>query len=586
MRFSDLGITRKLYLGFGAVVVILALLLGTAYTNFARLAQANGWNNHTHEVIAETKALLESLLNMETGERGYALTGEDASLAPLKAGQAGFADHLGKTRALTADNPAQQDRLRKLEQAQQAWYGDAVAPVLALRAKANDGASIDPLLQFEREGRGRAGMDAMRALLKVIGGAEQTLLEQRAADAASLQTLTANTIIIGGVLTVALAALLAWILSRSIVGPLSDAVRIARTVASGDLSSRIEARGRDETGQMLQALGDMNQSLLNIVGEVRRGTDTIATATSEIARGNQDLSSRTEQQASSLEETASSMEELTGTVKQNADNARQANQLAASASEVASKGGAVVAQVVETMQSISTSSQNIVEIISVIDGIAFQTNILALNAAVEAARAGEQGRGFAVVASEVRTLAQRSAAAAKEIKALIDDSVGKVEAGGKLVEEAGATMEEIVGSVQRVTAIMQDIASASEQQIAGIEQINHAISQMDHVTQQNAALVEEAAAAAAALQEQAASQAGVVSVFKLDERAVAAPVRVSAPAPAAAAVRLTPATAATPRPAIAAGQAPGRPPAPAKAAPRPVAKPAKAAAGGDEWEEF
>jgi methyl-accepting chemotaxis protein len=603
MRFSDFGITRKLYLGFGAVVVILALLLGTAYTNFSRLAQANGWNNHTHEVIAETQAILESLLNMETGERGYALTGEDASMAPLKAGQAAFSQHLNQARSLTADNPAQQDRLRKLEQAEQAWYADAVAPVLALRAKANDGASIDPLLQFEREGRGRAGMDAMRALLKDISGAEQTLLVQRAADAASLQSLTANTIIIGGLLTVALAAVLAWILSRSIVGPLSAAVRIARTVAAGDLRSRIESHSRDETGQMLEALGDMNQSLLNIVGEVRRGTDTIATATSEIARGNQDLSSRTEQQASSLEETASSMEQLTGTVKQNADNARQANQLAASASQVASKGGAVVAQVVETMHSISASSQNIVEIIAVIDGIAFQTNILALNAAVEAARAGEQGRGFAVVASEVRTLAQRSAAAAKEIKMLIDDSVGKVDAGSKLVEQAGATMEEIVGSVQRVTTIMQDIASASEEQIAGIEQINHAISQMDNVTQQNAALVEEAAAAAASLQEQAASQANVVSVFKLDDRATA--MAIAAPPPPA---RLP---SAAPGPAIAIGDARsngGRPgagrtgAAPSSAGAAAVGSAATGGqsgagrttaqrgtpvkAGGDDWEEF
>jgi methyl-accepting chemotaxis protein len=602
MRFSDFGITRKLYLGFGAVVVILALLLGTAYTNFSRLAQANGWNNHTHEVIAETQAILESLLNMETGERGYALTGEDASMAPLKAGQAAFSQHLNKARSLTADNPAQQDRLRKLEQAEQAWYADAVAPVLALRAKANDGASIDPLLQFEREGRGRAGMDAMRALLKNISGAEQTLLVQRAADAASLQSLTANTIIIGGLLTVALAAVLAWILSRSIVGPLSAAVRIARTVAAGDLRSRIESHSRDETGQMLEALGDMNQSLLNIVGEVRRGTDTIATATSEIARGNQDLSSRTEQQASSLEETASSMEQLTGTVKQNADNARQANQLAASASQVASKGGAVVAQVVETMHSISASSQNIVEIIAVIDGIAFQTNILALNAAVEAARAGEQGRGFAVVASEVRTLAQRSAAAAKEIKMLIDDSVGKVDAGSKLVEQAGATMEEIVGSVQRVTTIMQDIASASEEQIAGIEQINHAISQMDNVTQQNAALVEEAAAAAASLQEQAASQANVVSVFKLDDRATA--MAIAAPPPA----RL-PAAAARPAIAIGAGSSNGGRPGAGRAGAAPSSAGAAAVgaaamggqsgagrttaqrgtpvkAGGDDWEEF
>jgi len=519
MRFSDIGISRKLYLGFGLVVVILAVLLGAAYTNFSRLAQANGWNNHTHEVMAEAHSTLESLLNMETGERGYALTGDDASLAPLKSGQADFNAHVEQARKLTSDNPAQQDRLQKLQQAQQAWFSQAVEPVLALRRKANDGASIDPVLAFEREGHGRQGMDAMRSMLKDISGAEAGLLVQRAADATSLQSLTANTLIFGGLLTIALAAALAWILSRSIVLPLEYAVRIARTVAAGDLTSRIEAGSHDETGQMLQALGDMNRSLVDIVGEVRRGTDTIATAATEIAHGNQDLSSRTEQQASSLEETASSMEQLTSTVKQNAASARQANQLAASASDVAVKGGAVVAQVVQTMNSISDSSKLIVDIIGVIDGIAFQTNILALNAAVEAARAGEQGRGFAVVATEVRNLAQRSAAAAKEIKALIGSSVEKVGAGSKLVEQAGGTMTEIVDSVRRVTDIMQEIASASEEQIAGIEQINEAISQMDNVTQQNAALVEQAAAAAEALQEQALNQARVVGVFKLDARA-------------------------------------------------------------------
>jgi len=519
MRFSDIGISRKLYLGFGLVVVILAVLLGAAYTNFSRLAQANGWNNHTHEVMAEAHSILESLLNMETGERGYALTGDDASLAPLKSGQTDFNAHVEQARKLTSDNPAQQDRLQKLQQAQQAWFSQAVEPVLALRRKANDGASIDPVLAFEREGHGRQGMDAMRSMLKDISGAEAGLLVQRAADATSLQSLTANTLIFGGLLTIALAAALAWILSRSIVLPLEYAVRIARTVAAGDLTSRIEAGSHDETGQMLQALGDMNRSLVDIVGEVRRGTDTIATAATEIAHGNQDLSSRTEQQASSLEETASSMEQLTSTVKQNAASARQANQLAASASDVAVKGGAVVAQVVQTMNSISDSSKLIVDIIGVIDGIAFQTNILALNAAVEAARAGEQGRGFAVVATEVRNLAQRSAAAAKEIKALIGSSVEKVGAGSKLVEQAGGTMTEIVDSVRRVTDIMQEIASASEEQIAGIEQINEAISQMDNVTQQNAALVEQAAAAAEALQEQALNQARVVGVFKLDARA-------------------------------------------------------------------
>ncbi|WP_431273561.1 methyl-accepting chemotaxis protein [Variovorax ureilyticus] len=331
---------------------------------------------------------------------------------------------------------------------------------------------------------------------------------------------SARDLMIGlGVLAVLLGAGVAWLITRSITQPIREAVKVAETVAAGDITSRIEVRSKDETGQLMQALRDMNDSLVKIVGEVRTGTDTIATASSQIATGNQDLSSRTEEQASSLEETAASMEELTSTVKQNADNARQANQLAVSASEVAVRGGSVVSQVVDTMGSINASSRKIVDIIGVIDGIAFQTNILALNAAVEAARAGEQGRGFAVVASEVRNLAQRSAAAAKEIKTLIGDSVDKVEEGSKQVAEAGRTMDEIVDSVKRVTDIMGEITAASQEQTSGIEQVNQAITQMDQVTQQNAALVEEAAAAAGSLQEQAGSLSQVVSVFKLAREA-------------------------------------------------------------------
>ncbi len=306
-----------------------------------------------------------------------------------------------------------------------------------------------------------------------------------------------------------------FLLVRAITRPLNEAVTIANAVASGDLTSRIEVNSTNEMGRLLQALKTMNDNLLDLVGKVRNSTDSISMASGEIASGNSDLSQRTEEQASSLEETASSMEELTSTVKQNADNARQANQLAIGASEVAKKGGVVVGQVVDTMKSINESSNKIVDIISVIDGIAFQTNILALNAAVEAARAGEQGRGFAVVATEVRTLAQRSAAAAKEINELINDSVVKVEDGTRLVDEAGSTMEEIVTAVKRVTDIMSEISAASQEQSSGIEQVNQAVTQMDEATQQNAALVEEAAAAAESMQEQAQVLTQAVSIFKL-----------------------------------------------------------------------
>jgi methyl-accepting chemotaxis protein len=329
---------------------------------------------------------------------------------------------------------------------------------------------------------------------------------------------------LGAIVAVLFGAACSWMLTRGIVRPIRDAVNVAETVAAGDLTHVIEAHGKDETGALLRALRHMNDSLVGIVSQVRGGTDTIATASREISAGNLDLSSRTEQQASAIEETAATMEELTTTVKQNADNARQANQLAIAASEVASQGGAVVGEVVTTMGAINESASKIADIIGVIDGIAFQTNILALNAAVEAARAGEQGRGFAVVASEVRNLAQRSAAAAKEIKELITASAANVEAGTKLVDQAGNTMEQVVTSIRRVTDIMAEITSASQEQSGGIEQVNQAIGQMDQVTQQNAALVEEAAAAAASMQEQAGKLAEVVSVFRLERgHSIAAP---------------------------------------------------------------
>ncbi len=330
----------------------------------------------------------------------------------------------------------------------------------------------------------------------------------------------ADQILIGGAGAgmLVLGTLCAWWISRGIIAPLQAAIEVSKRMAAGDISEPFEANGHGELLELQQSLQEMSERMFQIVSQVRSGTTAVATTVGFLNGDNTALSTRTEAQASSLEETASSMEELTSTVKQNADNARQANKLVASATASAVKGGQVVGNVVDTMGSIKDSSRKIVDIISVIDGIAFQTNILALNAAVEAARAGEQGRGFAVVAAEVRTLAQRSAAAAKEIKALIGDSVGKVDAGGALVDEAGRAMNEIVTSVKRVEDIMSEIAAASAEQSSGIEEINKAIMQIDGMTQQNATLVEQAAQTSVSLQDQAVTLSEVVSIFQLGAR--------------------------------------------------------------------
>ncbi|MEM5330101.1 methyl-accepting chemotaxis protein [Paraburkholderia sp. JHI2823] len=386
-------------------------------------------------------------------------------------------------------------------------------------------------------------------------------------------------------------------LRRAIAEPLRDALGAFQAIAAGDLRRPVVVRRNDEMGELLGGVARMQRSLTETVRSVRAGTDSIATATREIAAGNIDLSSRTEEQATALQQTASSMEQLTGTVKQNADNARQASTLAANASEIANKGSSVVTQVVGTMGEINESSAKIADIITIIEGIAFQTNILALNAAVEAARAGEEGRGFAVVAGEVRSLAQRSSAAAKEIKGLIDTSVERVQAGSALVDEAGRTMSEIIGAVQRVTDIMGEIAAASQEQSGGIDQVARAVTQMDEVTQQNAALVEEAAAAAQSLEDQAGRLRAAVAVFSLDDGALApasdqpalgraphtaASRPVSRPASAGAVAAAMPAMAKrAPRRTSAGAQAVARPAAVASAS----GVPAGAATNGD-WETF
>ena len=411
----------------------------------------------------------------------------------------------------TVDLPEERDLAREIEAARDRYYG-ALDKSFAADTSTPEG--HDKLLAHY-EGESKASFDALFG--SITHDVEFQSQGAEGAYKSSQDTYANARLAIIGLIAAAVlvGALMAFVITRSIVRPLHTAVEVAEAVAEGNLTSTVAASGVDEVSQLLRALRRMNDSLVTIVSRVRNSSDSIATGSSQIAAGNTDLSQRTEEQASNLQQTAASMEELTATVKQNADTARAATQIASGATAAATAGGRVVGQVVSTMEEISQSSRKIVDIIGVIDGIAFQTNILALNAAVEAARAGEQGRGFAVVASEVRSLAQRSAEAAKEIKSLIGASVEKVENGTHLVDEAGKSMAEIVTQVSRVNDLIGEISSASMEQSTGIGQIGGAVNQLDQVTQQNAALVEESAAAAESLKVQAAHLAQVVSVFRL-----------------------------------------------------------------------
>ncbi|TFW28122.1 methyl-accepting chemotaxis protein [Massilia horti] len=511
---KNLKIGQRLTLGFGTILALLVVVVWSGLTGMAAT------NDLLATVVKVNNVSLDAATDMRDAQRMLSIGVRDMILLSTHEELAAQSDSIkqawkdydsaeGVINTMTKDD--QTRALLKKVAAARASAAPLLAETLDLgRQNRNDEAG-----HLLRE-RVVPAMKAWAKALKELG--DEQGVRNNEDYVTSERHYAHSRLLLGGVglAAVLIAIAVGWQITRSITRPLKEAVRIAQTVATGDLTSRIDVHSKDETGQLLQALKEMNAALQNIVGQVRGGTDTIAAASSQIASGNLDLSSRTEQQAGALEETASSMEELTGTVKQNADNARQANQLAESASSVARRGGAVVNEVVSTMSAIHASADKIADIIGVIDGIAFQTNILALNAAVEAARAGEQGRGFAVVASEVRSLAQRSAAAAKEIKTLIDDSVEKVDQGSRLVNQAGTTMDEIVTSVRRVTDIMGEIAAASREQESGIEQINRAIVEMDAVTQQNAALVEQASTAAQALQEQSARLAGVVAVFRLE----------------------------------------------------------------------
>jgi methyl-accepting chemotaxis protein len=591
MKLSNKTVGTRLALGFGLVLVLLVIMAALGITRTAqiqdRLEKVVNVNNVETRLVIDMRAIVKdrtvSLRNLSLltdpddmkpelehiKEQTAKYNEAEQKISAMFDGGTGVSEQEKTLLATIKEQNAAADPL--IAKATELWLGNKpeeatkilIKQIRPVQKKWTE--ALDQLLDVEDKQSALAAVEARQA----FGSARTFMISL-------------------GLLAVIVGALAGLVITRSILRQLGGepayAATIVGQIAAGDLSCSIETSSTD-SASLLVEMRVMRDSLVNIVSQVRTGTDTIATASSQIAAGNLDLSSRTAMQSGALEKTASSMEELTATVKQNADNARQANQLAVSASEVAKKGGEVVGEVVHTMGSIHESAKKIVDIISVIDGIAFQTNILALNAAVEAARAGEQGRGFAVVAAEVRNLAQRSANAAKEIKSLIGDSVEKVNSGTKLVDQAGATMNEVVESVKRVTDIISEIAEASREQTSGIEQVNEAILDMESVTQQNAALVEQAASAAQSLQTQASELANVVTLFKLSAEQQSAFNTQMSEMVVESRPRPTP----KPAPRSAPTSAPAHRVAAPKATRLAAVKPKKLAMGGarnDDWEEF
>jgi methyl-accepting chemotaxis protein len=581
MKLDNIRIRTQLWTGFGLVMALLIACVCVGMwrlDNLNRIAQALGGDEAEKAAIAmEWRAITEKNLLRAN--------------VILRISEKKFAAELRDD--ITKGSAKNSEYVKRMQDMVHSEDGKAaLAEVMAARTAYNS--MRDDLIKQKMAGKDvLSQLDARLMPLSNAYAAAMTKLvdlqNKRVADfreaAADATRQGAIVLVSGSLIALVLSILTAWLIARSITRSVDDAKSVADAIAAGDLTREIDVRGTNELGQLMGSLQAMTASLRGLVTDVRGAVDSVATASSQIAQGNQDLSARTESQASSLQQTAASMEQLTSTVKQSADNARQAQQLAATASEVAAKGGAVVGEVVVTMDGITEASKKINDIIGVIDGIAFQTNILALNAAVEAARAGEQGRGFAVVAGEVRTLAQRSAQAAKEIKTLIGDSVARVDNGTQLVANAGTTMDEIVSQVKRVTDLIGEITAATIEQSGGIEQVNTAVVSLDQTTQQNAALVEQSAAAAASLKDQATKLSEAVSVFKVDQtRASAAPAASQKPIsslPATVSVRKL---GGKPAPAVPQAK-------PALPEASPPSAPPKVVAGGnrsgeDEWEEF
>jgi methyl-accepting chemotaxis protein len=498
--FKNMKIGMRLGGAFSIVVLVLVAVIGIAYFNLGRYAETSSWNTHTYQVLEETTGILGSLVNIETGQRGFLVAGKDEFLDPLNAGKQAFGKHFDKAKELTLDNPKQQERFDKLKEAYDAWLKSSVeASISVRRSVGSDVEEYGKVIAVV--GSGKVGMDAMRAIIADIDGAERGLLDIRSKEMAATYSVTQSSLVFGGIVGIILATIFAFWVTRSITQPLGEAVAVANALAEGDLAVKVEVDSKDETGMLLTAMQNMVGKLSQIVGDVNSAANNIASASEEVSSTAQSMSQATNEQAASVEETSASVEQMGASINQNSENAKVTDSMASQAAKQATDGGVAVKETVTAMKQIAGK-------IGIIDDIAYQTNLLALNAAIEAARAGEHGKGFAVVAAEVRKLAERSQVAAQEIGELASGSVSKA-------EEAGKLLDEIVPAISKTSDLVQEITAASEEQSSGAAQINTAMNQLNTITQQNASSTEELAATAEEMSGQAEQLQQLMSFFKV-----------------------------------------------------------------------